>query len=89
MKRFPDAVLGHDRSIGYGYVGRWKTGEIGWFLPDHVIGATDYVEPPSITAEEAAKGEKFELCRIMDRLDSAQRSLCPPRRSRSRGTRHG
>lgn len=22
-----------DRSVGYGYVGRWNDGRIGWFLP--------------------------------------------------------
>lgn len=52
-----------NKVVGYGYVGRWADGSIGWFLPTHIAGSQT-PESPSHAAEEHASGELFELCKI-------------------------
>lgn len=55
-----------DVQVGYGYVGRWNDGSIGWFLPNHCSGGRRNCDGISQFALEngIAKGETFALCRI-------------------------
>jgi hypothetical protein len=62
--RFPDAVSGKDKTVTYGYVGRFNDGNIGWFLPNFAIGDRSSADTLSERAREAGKGETFDLCRI-------------------------
>lgn len=55
-------------SVGYGYVGQWIDGRIGWFLPRHHLGrGKRCVQPPNSEAHVYINGnskERFFLCKI-------------------------
>lgn len=48
------------RSVGYGWVGRWDDGTLGWFLPNHLTGYRN--DGPN--DNEHLKGETVFKCRI-------------------------
>ena len=50
------------KTVGYGYVGKWKAGSLGWFLPNHLEGVNYVNEPPN--PNENFKKEKAYLCKI-------------------------
>ena len=51
------------RTVGYGFVGVWCEGDIGWFLPKHLTGYG--IEPVNGAAPKYLVGkERFVLCRI-------------------------
>jgi hypothetical protein len=31
-----ESKSGKEKSVGYGYVGVWNTGDLGWVLPEHL-----------------------------------------------------
>jgi hypothetical protein len=62
--RFPDAVSGAEKTVTYGYVGRFNDGKIGWLLPGCAGGYKHGTDPLSDRALDYGKGETFELCRI-------------------------
>lgn len=50
------------KTVGYGYVGEWVDGTLGWFLPKHMsTGKTP--ERPHATFDSAI-GNKGVLCRV-------------------------
>lgn len=49
---------------GYGYVGFWDDGRLGWFLPRHLSGYVDQREPIQTWPEWSNEGEPVQLCRI-------------------------
>ena len=57
---------------GFGYVGQWCDGRIGWFLPEHLSPArkATYPDPPNdhavgiIKASPSNRMERFYLCQI-------------------------
>ena len=73
----------NEREEGFGYVGRWIDGQLGWFLPKHMT--------PIVRSEAAArrgvrghainnqytKGQRLVLCRITIEpvLDSKGREI--------------
>lgn len=60
-----DAMSSWTKTVGFGYVGRWKNGDVGWFMPRMVGGRHDN-EPPNDDASKFVgdDGETFVLCRI-------------------------
>lgn len=69
------AHAGTERSVGYGYVGRWSDGTLGWFLPDHLTGDKWTNDPPS--THECAHNATFVLCRVTVEqvFDSRKRAI--------------
>jgi hypothetical protein len=53
------------KMVAYGYVGEWKDGDLGWFLPRHLCDY-DTIDHPSPTwpTFESAEGELGVLCKI-------------------------
>jgi hypothetical protein len=67
-KRYPDAKLGTEKSVSYGYVGRYSDGKLGWGGPRYLGGCTDR---PDMDGYEKVKADpvtyrpaEFVLCRI-------------------------
>lgn len=62
------AMRATETVVGYGYVGEWSDGTIGWWLPRHVSGYAGQTEPPNedsiIHSGTADAGDPFYLCRI-------------------------
>lgn len=50
-----------DREIGYGWVGRWKDGSLGWVLPDHMDNQSNR---PDTSRSYIPDDCKLEYCRI-------------------------
>lgn len=48
--------------VGKGYVGRWKDGTLGWFMPKCLTGFKRDREKPA--AHDYNRGEKSYLCEI-------------------------
>lgn len=63
-------------TVGYGYVGRWHDGTLGWFLPTHLLGYNIRLpEPPD--SQGFAKGELFELCKItVEKVPGKRKRRC-------------
>lgn len=61
-RRYLDATTGQTRAVGYGYVGRWSDGTIGWSLPSFITGSRERAQVPRVT--DWNTGEPLELCRI-------------------------
>lgn len=56
---------GKKKTVGFGYVGRWKNGTLGWFLPTHLCGRRDGSEHPNDEAGVYSNDDdRFALCRI-------------------------
>jgi hypothetical protein len=51
---------------GKGYVGTWRHGKIGWWMPEFVSGPP-YIEKPNAEAVSKGflKGERVFLCEII------------------------
>lgn len=62
MKRRGDAKSGERKTVGYGYVGRWGDGTVGWAMPRHLSGSTRFAEPP--VQQDWTRGETAVLCRV-------------------------
>lgn len=65
--RFPDAALGTEKSVSYGYVGRYRNGRLGWLCPEFLTGARD--RPDHLSGQQCGAGRfhdetAFVLCRI-------------------------
>lgn len=61
-----DAMSSPTKTVGFGYVGRFNSGDLGWFLPNHLVGSINN-EPinDGVTAYFSNEdGESFVLCRI-------------------------
>lgn len=53
------------KTVGYGYVGRWRDGTLGWMLPAHLGGYARPAEPPSDLFQQIAlPKDRVVLCRI-------------------------
>lgn len=56
------------KSVGYGYVGEWSDGKLGWFLPTHMSGnqtKTRFNADPATRHPGWSNiGETSYLCRI-------------------------
>jgi hypothetical protein len=64
-RRRKDAKATPSKTVGYGYVGRWDDGTLGWCTPAHVQGTPGYNEPVSeLGKQNAAPDQRFYLCRI-------------------------
>jgi len=50
------------KTIGKGWVGRWRDNTLGWFLPTHCSGWSNWSNPPN--ESHILKGEKVYLCKI-------------------------
>lgn len=50
------------KEVGYGYVGLWSDGTLGWCLPEHLSPYIKY--PQKITAEDWNVGEWSYKCKI-------------------------
>jgi hypothetical protein len=69
-----------DKTTGYGFVGRWRDGTLGWILPDYLSGYSrgSYTEPPSPRFHKSARPiDRAVLCRITIEVvkDSRGRSI--------------
>jgi hypothetical protein len=53
---------GTSKTVGYGYVGEWADGTLGWCLPNHVGGKQHYPCAPHPTWSNI--GEPSYLCKI-------------------------
>lgn len=54
-----------EKVVGYGYVGRWGDGTLGWFLPMHLSSYGEkYPAIPSGNKYEFCHGELAEKCKI-------------------------
>lgn len=52
-------------TVGYGYVGVWRNGDVGWFMPRHVWPDPGQRYAPSQPAEDPnAAGDMAVLCKI-------------------------
>ncbi len=61
--------MSEKKTVGYGYVGRWSDGELGWAMPGFVDTGKDNAARRRGTRGSACKGSyarnaKLELCRI-------------------------
>lgn len=56
------AMSGLTKTVGYGYVGRWIHGHLGWSMPRWLTGTTGELERPEPT--DWNTGERHVLCRI-------------------------
>ena len=61
-----DGVRSLTKTVGFGYVGKWRNEGPGWFLPHHLVGSPYGNEPPNPDASMyvSEDGETFVLCRI-------------------------
>jgi hypothetical protein len=63
--------MSNDRAKGYGFVGRWHSGKIGWCLPSHLPGYPRRygVERPSdLFNRNAFEKDRAVLCEITVRV---------------------
>ena len=60
MKR--KGKLGKNKSVGYGWVGRWNGEELGWVLPTHLSG--EDVERPDKDYNWVRNKDQLTLCKI-------------------------
>lgn len=54
-----------EKSVGYGFVGKWEDGQLGWFLPNHLTATGRRL--PDIAAAHpnwSNIGERSYLCKI-------------------------
>lgn len=51
-----------DKTVGYGYVGEWNDGAIGWCLPTHLTACPGINERPKL--EPWNVGEPTYLCKV-------------------------
>ena len=61
-KKKKDAMRSKTKTVGYGWVSKWKEGTLGWFLPAHLCGYNGSNE--IFNGHECQKGEMAYLCRI-------------------------
>lgn len=79
--RYPDARATPLKTVGYGYVGSWRDGSVGWFLPTHLGGTKNQSEPPAHAAGEHSRDDDyFTLCRITVEVLPFSRRRRHPRR---------
>jgi hypothetical protein len=51
------------KTVGFGYVNRWRDGSLGWYLPQHLCGLSRrFAERPN--PNERVKHEPAFLCKI-------------------------
>jgi len=57
---------GKNKTVGYGYVGEWSDGTLGWCLPNHISGTSreEETEPCASHPEWSNIGEPSYLCKI-------------------------
>ena len=65
-----------NKTVGYGYVGRWSDSALGWFLPECLSGGKHIDLPPDNTAID--DDDRFVLCKITI-------EAVPGKRTRRRG----
>ena len=71
------SVATRAKAVGYGFVGQWADGTIGWCLPEHMASGS-LIEPPSrIGRANSTRADRFLLCRITVAVvrDSLGRSI--------------
>jgi hypothetical protein len=61
----------HSKGVGYGYVGMWSNGTLGWFMPTHLSTATaprkwlrHAPDKPAKHPEWSNIGEPSYMCKI-------------------------
>jgi hypothetical protein len=52
------------KAVGYGYVGMWSDGTLGWFMPRHFGAGKRYKQPACAHPEWPNIGEPSFLCKI-------------------------
>lgn len=57
---------GTKKTVGYGFVGRWMDGTLGWWLPNHISGMPrERAEPYNPCLDDLYnKPENLVLCKI-------------------------
>jgi len=77
MSKSRPVVRSEEKTVGYGYVGRWRAPDqtLGWSMPSCVGGYAGQNERPSKT--DWNKGEPHFLCKITieEVLDSRGRRI--------------
>jgi len=58
----PGAMRTADKAVGFGWVGRWADGTIGWRVPEHVTGFQEVERPRATRFMRPTK--KLTRCRI-------------------------
>ena len=54
-----------EKVVGYGYVGRWSDGTLGWFMPMHMSNNSEkYPHIPRGRGYLFCRGELAEKCKI-------------------------
>jgi hypothetical protein len=53
-----------NRVSGYGYVGRWKDGSLGWCMPTHLYDANSRRYPNMPIPTPWNEGTLSQLCKI-------------------------
>jgi hypothetical protein len=54
-----------EKTVGFGYVGEWADGTLGWCLPTHLSGYSIRVKEPCAAHPEWSNvGERSYLCKI-------------------------
>lgn len=72
MSKYRRTRYGKKKTVGYGWVGRWRDGRLGWVLPDHLGCGTnqpydrDYLRPD----------DKLVLCKITVEVVSRSDGRC-------------
>ena len=67
------------KSVGYGFVGVWQDGKLGWYMPRHLAGhSRKNCEPPA--DGETQKGTTAYLCKITVELVKAKNGRLITRR---------
>ncbi len=51
-----------DKTVGFGWVGRWYGGDIGWNLPNHLTGHREETAAPH--SRVVLLDDRFVKCRI-------------------------
>lgn len=59
MAKYRRTKFGMKKSVGYGFVGKWRDGTLGWCLPKHLAQGNN---TPDI--EPWNQNEKAVLCKI-------------------------
>lgn len=58
-----DAMRSETKTVGYGFVGHWVDGRLGWNMPDHLEGYNGYTEAPTMR-NLYGRHKPHVLCRI-------------------------
>ena len=54
------------KTIGYGFIGVWANGSVGWMGLSHIGGSREYPDMPvdSPDRKEIMKGERLFMCKV-------------------------